>query len=92
MTTNLPAMLLFLSSQLGLCYVWKVTVNSKLLAHSCASWVASQGKDSCISGRKSLQRRLKNMVYMTLKTARKSKKGKLGRSREGEQDRSLHIG
>jgi hypothetical protein len=32
------------------------------------------------------------MVYMTLKTARKSKKGKLGRSREGEQDRSLHIG
>lgn len=38
----------------GFCYVWRVTATSKPMAHSCASWVASQGKESWIPWRNSL--------------------------------------
>lgn len=77
-----PALAVFLSSQLGLCYVCRVLVSRKLMAHSCAWWVVSQGKESWISLRNSFQRRLKNRLSITFKTEGGSG---LGKAEMGEE-------
>lgn len=52
------------------------------MAHSCAWWVVSQGKESWISLRNSFQRRLKNRLSITFKTEGGSG---LGKAEMGEE-------